>query len=102
MSLLTFHLPSACFFQTSKSCPVFGAVFHRHLVGADQISHVARLRHFRASGFPTDFRQAIEKSFPQRSNAILCRHGSLIRRKHNRVVGVERHRFAEILGRSGF
>src|SRR5438874_6103023 len=33
---------------------ILGAVFHRHLVGADQTAHLTGLRHFHASGFPTD------------------------------------------------
>src|SRR6202011_1208031 len=54
---------------------ILGAVFHRQLVGADQTRHVARFRHFHPSGFPADVRQAVEKSFPQISNASLrCDH----------------------------
>src|SRR5262249_5583250 len=102
ISVATFHLPSAFFFQTSQYLPRSLVFFHCHFVASHQVRHVARFGRFHTRRFPADARQAVEKALPKISNAILADDHRFVWRHHHRVVVIERNRLVEIFRACNF
>jgi hypothetical protein len=79
-----------------------GFVFDRHLVGAGDVTKLAGFGDFDARRFPAHALHIAEDLFPHVVDAVLGRDRRPVRRQHDRVAGIKRDRFLEIVRARSF